>query len=113
MSVKFASVCLIVFLVVSYGQYAYGFTVKQPDASFSDLTKEHALVMGNPAAAKKAVVFTDPDCPYCLKLHAELKKIVAERNDVAFYNKTFSFGNAQGRLLEIKKHPLQLFLADA
>ena len=87
MSVKYASVCLIAFLVVLYGQSAYGadFTVKQPNASFSDLTKEHALVMGNPAAQKKAVVFTDPDCPYCVKLHAELKKIVAERNDVAFY----------------------------
>ena len=87
MSVKFASVCLIAFLVVLSGQSAYGreFIVKQPNASFSDLTREHALVMGNPAAANKAVVFTDPDCPYCLKLHAELKKIVAERNDVAFY----------------------------
>ncbi len=65
------------------------FIVKQPSASFSDLTMEHALVMGNPAAQKKAVVFTDPDCCYRVKLHIELKKIVAERNDVAFYIRLF------------------------
>jgi protein-disulfide isomerase len=86
---KYASFCLIVFLVVLYGQSSYGFAAKQPNISFSDLTKEHALVMGNPAAQKKAVVFTDPDCPYCVKLHTELKKIVAQRNDVAFYIKLF------------------------
>jgi len=86
---KYASFFLIAFLVVLYGQFAYGFTVKQPNTSFSDLTKEHTLVMGNAAAQKKAVVFTDPDCPYCLKLHTELKKIVAQRNDVAFYIKLF------------------------
>ena len=89
MSVKFASFCVIAFLVLLYGQFTYGFTVKQPNTSFSDLTKEHVLVMGNPAAQKKAVVFTDPDCPYCAKLHTELKKIVAERNDVAFYIRLF------------------------
>ncbi len=86
---KYASFFLVAFLVVLYGQFAYGFTVKQPNTSFSDLTKEHTLVMGNAAAQKKAVVFTDPDCPYCLKLHTELKKIVAQRNDVAFYIKLF------------------------
>jgi thioredoxin-related protein len=86
---KYVSFFLIAFLVVLYGQFTYGFTVKQPNTSFSDLTKEHTLVMGNAAAQKKAVVFTDPDCPYCLKLHTELKKIVAQRNDVAFYIKLF------------------------
>jgi len=33
------------------------------------------------------IVFTDPDCPYCGKLHAELKKVIAESKDIAFYLK--------------------------
>jgi thiol:disulfide interchange protein DsbC len=45
--------------------------------------------MGDPAAAKKLVVFTDPECPYCSKLHAELKKLVAVNRDVAVYLKLF------------------------
>jgi thiol:disulfide interchange protein DsbC len=31
------------------------------------------------------VVFTDPDCPYCRKLHEEMKQVLAKRKDVAFY----------------------------
>lgn len=46
---------------------------------------ENALVFGDQNAAQKVVVFTDPDCPYCSKLHAELKKVVAENNDIVFY----------------------------
>ncbi len=48
-----------------------------------------ALVMGERNAKKKIIVFTDPECPFCAKLHQELKKIVAERKDVAFYLKMF------------------------
>lgn len=36
---------------------------------------QFAVTIGNPAAAKQLFVFTDPDCPYCRKLHAELKKL--------------------------------------
>jgi thiol:disulfide interchange protein DsbC len=31
------------------------------------------------------VVFTDPDCPFCKKLHEEIKQVLAKRSDVAFY----------------------------
>jgi thiol:disulfide interchange protein DsbC len=41
--------------------------------------------MGNPRASQRVVVFTDPDCPFCGKLHAELEKITQERSDISFH----------------------------
>ncbi len=55
----------------------------------SRIPLDDALVIGDPAAEKKIVVFTDPDCPYCRKLHPELRKVVERRPDVAFYVKMF------------------------
>jgi thiol:disulfide interchange protein DsbC len=48
-----------------------------------------ALVMGDRNAKKKVIVFTDPECPFCAKIHQELKKVVAERKDIAFFIKMF------------------------
>lgn len=48
-----------------------------------------ALVLGNKKSSKRVIVFTDPDCPFCKKLHAELKKIVETKKDIAFYIKLF------------------------
>ncbi len=48
-----------------------------------------ALLLGSREAATKVIVFTDPQCPYCKKLHEELVKIVAEKPDIAFYLKLF------------------------
>jgi len=50
---------------------------------------DKAVVMGNPKASKKVIVFDDPDCPYCAKLHQEIKKILEKRKDIAFYIKLF------------------------
>lgn len=44
-----------------------------------------AVVMGNPKGTKKLYVFTDPDCPYCRKGHAELKKLASIDPDVAIH----------------------------
>ena len=44
-----------------------------------------AVIMGNPNGSKKLYVFTDPDCPYCRKGHAELKKLAAIAPDVAIH----------------------------
>lgn len=54
-----------------------------------------ALVLGSSRAKIKVIVFTDPDCPYCEKLHQEIKKVIAQRLDIAFYLK----------LLPLKMHP--------
>ena len=50
---------------------------------------EGAIVVGNPKAEKKVIVFDDPDCPYCARLHEEIKKITATRKDIAFFIKMF------------------------
>jgi thiol:disulfide interchange protein DsbC len=45
---------------------------------------DDALLLGDPQAKTKVVVFTDPHCPYCSKLHQELKKALVERPDIAW-----------------------------
>jgi thiol:disulfide interchange protein DsbC len=35
------------------------------------------------------IVFTDPECPFCKKLHAELKEVVGRRSDIAFLIKLY------------------------
>jgi thiol:disulfide interchange protein DsbC len=53
-----------------------------------DLSKiplDDALVIGDKEAKHKVIVFTDTDCPYCAKLHHEIKKVIEKRKDVAFY----------------------------
>lgn len=65
---------------------------KPPELKKVDLFKiplTDAVIMGNPMAAKKIIVFDDPDCPYCKKLHEEIKKILETRKDIAFYIKLF------------------------
>jgi len=50
---------------------------------------DDALVMGDPDAKYKVIVFDDPDCPYCAKLHQEMKQIIEKRKDIVFYLKMF------------------------
>lgn len=63
-------------------------SIKKPEPrkiDFSKIPLKDAVVLGEKKAKKKVAVFTDPDCPYCRKLHEELKEVVAKRKDVAFY----------------------------
>lgn len=53
----------------------------------SDIPVKNALLMGSRTAKNSVIVFTDPDCPYCAKLHLEMKKVITERTDIAFYLK--------------------------
>ncbi|MGC2062948.1 MAG: DsbC family protein [Thermodesulfovibrionales bacterium] len=55
----------------------------------SKIPLKDALLLGNKDAKTKVIVFTDPDCPFCEKLHTEIKKVVAERKDIAFQIKMF------------------------
>ncbi|MRR57995.1 MAG: DsbC family protein [Deltaproteobacteria bacterium] len=48
-----------------------------------------SIVMGNPTGKKRIFVFTDPDCPFCVRLHAELKKLVVMEPDLTVYIKMF------------------------
>jgi thiol:disulfide interchange protein DsbC len=51
----------------------------------SKIPVESAFIIGNPKGAKKLYVFTDPDCPYCHKMHVELKKLASMAPDVAIH----------------------------
>lgn len=48
-----------------------------------------SVILGDKKADHKIFVFTDPDCPYCAKIHPELKKVVEQRKDIAFYLKLY------------------------
>lgn len=54
-----------------------------------------SILLGRKTARTKAVVFTDPDCPYCKRLHNELKAVVRRDPDIAF----------QIKLFPLKMHP--------
>ncbi|MBI2399760.1 MAG: DsbC family protein [Deltaproteobacteria bacterium] len=70
---------------------------------------DNAVVMGNPKAEKKIIVFDDPECPYCAKLHEEIKKIVAKRSDLAFYIKMYPLAMHPGAYEKsIKMYPLAM-----
>jgi thiol:disulfide interchange protein DsbC len=55
----------------------------------SKIPLDDALVMGDPKAKYRVIVFTDPDCPYCGKLHGEMKKILEKRKDIVFFIKMY------------------------
>lgn len=48
-----------------------------------------ALLLGKPSARTKVIVFTDPECPYCKKLHEELKDVVRRDPEIAFLIKLY------------------------
>ncbi|MGE5189431.1 MAG: DsbC family protein [Gemmatimonadota bacterium] len=56
----------------------------------SAIPVDNAIVVGNPGAATRIIVFSDPDCHFCGMLHKEIKKIVSERHDIVFLVKLYS-----------------------
>ncbi len=44
-----------------------------------------AIVVGSKDAKRRIIVFDDPNCPHCAKLHRTAKGIVAKNPDVAFF----------------------------
>ncbi len=54
---------------------------------------DDAIVYGNPRAKHKVIVFDDPDCPWCKKLHGEIKQVVARDPEVAFFVRVYARTN--------------------
>jgi thiol:disulfide interchange protein DsbC len=48
-------------------------------------SNDAAFVMGDMDARNKLFVFSDLECPYCARLHFELKNFLAEHGDYAIY----------------------------
>ena len=57
---------------------------KSNPVDVSSIPVDDALLLGNPGAENKIIVFTDPHCPYCKKLHAVMKEAVEKRSDLLF-----------------------------
>jgi thiol:disulfide interchange protein DsbC len=55
----------------------------------STIPLDNALVMGNRNARLKVIVFTEPDCSFCARLHKEMKTVVQKRNDIVFFLKLY------------------------
>jgi thiol:disulfide interchange protein DsbC len=45
---------------------------------------QDAIRVGSPSAKKTVIVLSDPTCPFCVKLHGEIKKAAAMDGNVAF-----------------------------
>ena len=52
-----------------------------------------AIVVGKKDAKRRIIVFDDPNCPHCAKLHQTAKGIVAKHPDVAFFVRPFPRNN--------------------
>ncbi len=46
---------------------------------------DNALVMGNPKGKKVLYLFSDPECPYCAKLHKTVTEMVKEEPQLKVY----------------------------
>lgn len=55
----------------------------------SRIPLEDALLLGDRKAKTKVIVFTDPECPYCKRLHAEIKEVVKRDPNIAFLIKLY------------------------
>ena len=59
----------------------------------SQIPLSGAIVVGKKDAKRRIIVFDDPNCPHCAKLHQTAKGIVAKNPDVAFFVRPFPRNN--------------------
>ncbi len=64
-------------------------SVRMNSIDVSKIPLADALLLGKPSAKTKVIVFTDPECPYCTKLHEELREVIRRDPEVAFLIKLF------------------------
>ncbi len=49
-----------------------------------NIPKEGTIIYGNPNASYTVYVISDPECPFCAKLHQSIKEIISKDKDVKF-----------------------------
>lgn len=62
---------------------------KRNPVDLSMIPLDDALLLGSKDAATKAIVFTDPQCPYCDRMHEEMKEVVRRDPEIAFHIKLY------------------------
>ncbi|MFO7983873.1 MAG: thioredoxin fold domain-containing protein [Desulfuromonadales bacterium] len=62
---------------------------KRNPVDLSMIPLDDALLLGSEDAETKAIVFTDPHCPYCGRMHKEMKEVVRRDPEIAFHIKLF------------------------
>jgi thiol:disulfide interchange protein DsbC len=68
----------------------------------SKISLDDAVVIGKADAAGKIIVFDDPECKFCAKLHPEMEKVVAQHPELAFFVKLFPLPLHPGSLPKAK-----------
>ena len=68
--------------------------VRKYVAKHADEMIGHAPIAGNPDAKKTIFLWSDYSCPYCRRVHAELARVLSERDDVRLVLKNFSIHGA-------------------
>lgn len=63
--------------------------IKMNKVDLSRIPLGDAIIIGNPEASHKIIVFDDPECTYCRKLHPEMEQVVKGHEDIAFFIKMF------------------------
>lgn len=51
---------------------------------YKSISLDDAILLGRIDARTKVIVFTDPECPYCKKLHTEIQDVVKADPSIAF-----------------------------
>ncbi|MGD8353472.1 MAG: DsbC family protein [Pseudomonadota bacterium] len=69
----------------------------------STIPLKDSLVVGDPDAPVKLILFTDPQCPYCKKLHPELEKVVKADPRIVFYIKLMPLVSLHPDAMRISK----------
>jgi len=64
--------------------------VKEYVRGHADDMMKGAPILGNVDATKTIYLFTDAACPYCRRVHADLVRVLKDRNDVRVVVKNFS-----------------------
>lgn len=63
--------------------------VESKRVDLAQIPLDDALLLGKTSAKTKVIVFTDPECPYCTRLHTELHEVVRRDPEIAFLIKLF------------------------
>jgi thiol:disulfide interchange protein DsbC len=75
--------------LADWADVSSGKVQKQRKVDPSGIPLDDAVLLGEAGATTKVIVFTDPQCPYCGKLHQELEEVVRNNPDIAFYMMLF------------------------